>query len=167
MQKIPRNWQDSFIWLMYNSGGMLLPLVVSIILSLGLKYGFSLGSVTDGGQFAIYSAGMMITTFYYVAKPDPRRLHYMEYYVFLCLIALIVSLTLFVLAILKMNGANVDINFIEWPTIVLFIICSVITLFAVNEDCKRAIVTQNDLQSSAEAEQASLERDFDNKYKGK
>jgi hypothetical protein len=65
-----------------------------------------------------------------------------------------------------MNGATIDETYVEWPTIALFVICSIITLFAVNEDCKRSTVTQTDLRQTADSAQASLEQEFDRKYSG-
>jgi hypothetical protein len=162
MKKISQTWSDAVYWLIYNLAGIIIPVGISILAVCAMKLTFSLGAITNGGQFAIYSAAMSITTIYLIAKPYPKRLPFTEIFGLLCLLTFAAGVALFVLAILHANGMDIATWVLEWPTIALFVICAGVTFFAVVADNRRIEMGQKELRLMTQSRLDSLNKDFDN-----
>lgn len=161
MKKIPQAWSGAAYWLGYNLAGIIIPVGISILLVCAMKLTFSLSAITNGGQFAIYSAAMSITTIYLIAKPHPKRLPFTEIFGLLCLLTFAGAVALFVLAILCINGVDIATWVVEWPSIALFVICAGVTFFAVVADNRRIEMGQKELQRMNQSRLDSLNKDFD------
>lgn len=161
MKKIPRVWSEALYWLGYNLAGIIIPVVISILAVCAMKLTFSLSGITNGGQFAIYSAAMSITTIYVIAKPNPKRLPSTEIFGLLCLLTFAGAVTLFVFSILYINGVDIATWVVEWPSIALFVFSAGVTFFAVANDNRRTEMSQNELQRMNQSRIDSLNEDFD------
>lgn len=161
MKRIPQIWSEALYWLGYNLAGIIIPVVISILAVCAMKLTFSLSAITNGGQFAIYSAAMSITTIYIVAKPNPKRLPLTEAFGLLCLLTFAGAVTLFVFSILYVNGVDIATWVVEWPSIALFVFCAGVTFFAVVNDNRRTEMSQKELRSMKQRSFDSLNKDFD------
>jgi len=161
MKKIPQVWSDALYWLGYNLAGIIIPVVISILAVCAMKLTFSLSAITNGGQFAIYSAAMSITTIYVIAKPNPKRLPFTEIFGLLCLLTFAGAVALFTFSILYVNGVDIATWVVEWPSIALFVFCAGVTFFAVLNDNRRTEMSQMELQHIKQSRLDSLNEDFD------
>jgi hypothetical protein len=152
---------DAICWIIYHLAGIAIPIVISIIVSYAINLMFTLNSVTNGGQFALYSASMSFTTLYLIAKPNPKRLPFTSILALLCWIVFAFALVFFVLAVLRINGTKISEEITKWPTIILFIISAIITFISVYIDFKRIEMNQKDLLAIKESNYQSLNNKFD------
>ena len=162
MKKMPRVWSDAVLWLGYNLAGMMIPVGIGMLVVGAMKLTFSVSAVTQGGQFAVYSAAMSIAIMYLIAKPHPKRLPFGEVFGLVCFLTFAVAVALFVLAILYSNGVDVAIRFVEWPSICLFGVCVGVTFFAVVFDNRRIQMGRKDLYGMKQSRLDSLDEEFDN-----
>jgi hypothetical protein len=160
MKNIPQYWSESLAWLAYNLFGIAFPVLVSIIALAAMKRVLSVGAITQGGQFATYSAAMSIATVYLVAKPDPKRLPFTHPFCLASFAVFGVAVTFFFLAVLYANGVNIAGWIIEWPSVILFIVCAIITFLAVLFDNRRAEINRRELMGSRESAQKQLGESF-------
>ncbi len=165
MKRSSQYWIDSLYWLLYSLGGILIPVLITLIVLAALRYDASLGAVTGGGQFALYSAGLLTTTIYIITKSGQKRLPWAEIFGLLCTLLLSVAVAFFVIAVLSNNGADIAASIIEWPTVALFIASLIVTFFAVVADNRR-IMDVRRFERMKDAEQASLNKAFDKTDKG-
>ena len=162
MNRVPRALSNALCWLAYNLAGILIPVGISIIAVYAMRLTPSVSAITSGGQFAIYSAAMSVTTMYLIAKPDPRRLRFTEVFQLLCLLTFAGGIILFLLAILRGNGVEIAAWVLEWPSIALFVGCAGVTFCAVVADNRRSEMSPSELFRETESTRTSLNRDFDN-----
>lgn len=160
MKKMPQVWSDALTWLGYSLAGIIIPVAISILAMCAMQLTLSLGGITSGGQFAIYSAAMSITIMYTMAKRSPKRLPRTELFGLLCLFTFGGAIALFVFSILYINGANIATWVVEWPSIALFCVCVCVTFFAVVNDNRRTEMSQKELQGIAQSQFDSLNEDF-------
>lgn len=129
-------------WLLFSIAGFILPLIVSGLVSIGLKRSITLSLFTHGGQFALYSLSMMMSTFYLILRPDANE-RSLPFGSLLGPAAVFISvgflLPLFVLAILLSSGVSVATWLLGWPTIVLFALACVLTYLARLADNTREV----------------------------
>jgi hypothetical protein len=115
-----------------------------------------------GGQFAVSSAGLLMTTTYFVARPRSIfRLPLTEGFVLAAIVGLLCGAFFFVLATLPVSGVNIDPNFYQWPSVVLFGLALVIAFVAVGLDNQREVDQPNAVQRSNAAQRSGLEEGFD------
>ena len=65
-----RAWYDATIWLLFTAIGFLLPVAVGILAPLAFKADVTMDGVAGAGQFAISSAGLLMMTSYFIARPS-------------------------------------------------------------------------------------------------
>jgi len=166
MKRLPQYCSDSLYWLGYNLSGIAVPVLISVIALIAMELSFSVGAITSGGQFAVYSTAMSTIMIYTIAKPNPKRLPLTEVFGLLCFVTFAMSVTFFVLAVLSTNGADIASWIIEWPTISLFILCVIITFSAVMADSRRAEMSRQELMHIKENTQKQLNEAFDKTEQG-
>ena len=155
-------WYDSALWLAFTAIGFLGPVVVGTVFRLALGAGFTLEWVTGGGQFAVSSAGLLMTTMYFVARPGSNsRLPFTEVFALLFVIGLLAGITFFVLATLNLIEVPIDPRFYQWPSILLFGAALFAAFIAVGLDKTRDIEKAGYIERSTRASRESLEGEFD------
>ena len=115
----------------YNLAGIAIPLIVSILLSLALKLGFSLETITNGGQFALYSMAMLVSTHYLLTKRSTTQIRFLSGFGIIFLVLFALSLIFFCIAVLALNGQQIEKQIVQWPTVGLFFVSVIITFIAV------------------------------------
>jgi drug/metabolite transporter (DMT)-like permease len=156
MSSFPKDWYNAFIWLMYTSLGLLLP-VLGALLLVGAVSDITLGDFTDGGQFAIYTSAMLAGTLYLVAKPAQLRLGFTEGLGWLVCTGLFVAGVLFALATLSSSVEDIDRDFFRWPSIGLSIVSVGVAFSAVVLDQRRM---ETDLPERMSLEEEDLRKKF-------
>lgn len=121
-------------WLVFNLFGMLLPVGAGWLLLSAEKLPASLGTFADAGQFAIYSAGMWVTTYYLIVKPSWSRLIGTPVLGFSHLAGFTLSLLLFVLGSRLSSGADINPEFVRWPSVLLYFASAIVCFLAVAFD---------------------------------
>ena len=155
-------WYDSTIWLTFTALGFLGPVIAGIVIRLALGAGLTIEWVTGGGQFAVSSAGLLMTTMYFVARPGQNtRLPFTEVFVLLFVIGLLAGITLFALATLRIIEAPIDPRFYQWPSILLFGAALVTAYIAVGLDKTRDIENSRFLEDNTRANREDTEEAFD------
>jgi len=160
MKQLSKHWSDSLFWLACNLSGIVIPVVLGIIFSVAMKFGFSLGTITSGGQFALYSIAMLVITFHLLMKASQRRLPSTQGFGLAFLLTFFLALAAFILAVLAQNGADIAAWIIQWPTIILFVICVAVTFFAVVADNRRMERNISDFKRTYDSSATSLNDKF-------
>ena len=155
-------WYDAITWLIYTSVGFLIPVMggAAILMARGENPGIEW--FAGGGQFAVSSAGLLMTTTYFVARPRSIfRLPLTEGFVLAAIVGLLCGAFFFVLSTLAISGVNIDSNFYQWPSVILFGLALLIAFVAVGLDNQRDIDQPNAVQKSNAAQRSGLEEGFD------
>ena len=64
----PKDWKDGAEWLLYSMVGGLMPVWAGLLMFKLLKLQISLGTFTDNGEFALYSASYLTGIIYILFK---------------------------------------------------------------------------------------------------
>lgn len=156
MRSFPQAWYKAFIWLIYTSLGLLIPVLGGIVI-VGAVSDITLGDFTDGGQFAIYTSAMLVGTVYLVAKPDRFRLPFTEWFQWFAVIGLIGATLLFALATLSSSGQDIDHRFFRWPSLVLSLLSLGVAFMAVGlDECRM----ETNVRAQMRAAQEDLREGF-------
>ena len=155
-------WYDSGLWLVFTAIGFLGPVAVGIVLRWALGAGLTLEWITGGGQFAVSSAGLLMTMMYFVARPRMEsRLPFTEWFILLFIIGLLAGTIIFVLATLNLSDTPIDHRFYQWPSILLFVAALLTAFIAVGLDKTRVIDNTGFLEQSVRAKREETEEEFE------
>lgn len=133
-------WYDAFLWLLFTAIGFLFPVLGGIFTPLAFGEEASLERIAGSGQFAISSAGLLMTTSYFIARPSSlSRLPLTEWFLLASLTGLVIGTFLFAFATLNSGMPVVDPRFYEVPSIVLFAIALILAFIAVGLDNTRGL----------------------------
>ncbi len=154
--RISKHWAEALWWLAFASFGLILPIGIGQLAVAAIDT-VSFTSVTDGGQFALYTAVMLTSTLYLIAKPSTdTRLPYTEWFLWLSIPAIFASATFFTLATLKSAGVSVEEDYFRWPSVVLAIASLAMATFAVSRDAKISSIREPDLRKLEQTDQRDL-----------
>ena len=155
-------WYDAFIWLVFTALGFLVPFAVGIIVRAATGSSVTVESITEGGQFAVSGAGLLMTTCYFVARPGSlSRLPLTEWFFLVSVTGLISGIVIFILATLAVTGFDIDPKFYQWPSVVLFVLALVLAFIAVGLDKEREIDAPGFLEENTLAHRKQTEESFD------
>ena len=158
-------WYDAWIWLAFTILGFMGPLMIGLVVRAASGSDIDLQWLAGAGQFAMSSAGLLMTTAYFVARPGSfSRLPLTEWFMISSFVGLLISVTLFILATLESGGLPIDSRFYLIPSIVLFGIALVIAFVAVGLDRNREIDDPGFLERNRRTEQAKIEDGFDSTF---
>ena len=160
MKKLSSELGDALNWLSYNVIGIMIPVLASMLFSVAMGLGFSLNTITHGGQFALYSVAMLVTTHYLLTKPTRKRLPGTRFIGIAFCVALSFAVVMFSIAIVAQNGLEIQMWTIEWPSIVLFAICLAIAFYAFLSDKEREM-SGSKYRSMTASSQIDLTKNFD------
>ena len=164
---ISRAWYDAVLWLLFTAVGFLLPVVGGILVPLAFGAAATMEGIAGAGQFAISSAGLLMTTSYFVARPNSlTRLPLTEWFSLVSVIGLVIGAILFVLATLHTNGVDVKADFYVVPSIVLFAIALIVAFVAVGLDKMRDVKKSTFLDEQRQSEFDKTERGFEDTFNG-
>lgn len=130
-------WINAAIWLGYSLVGLLLPVGFGVIVLGAMELDITVEALTGAGQFAIYSVAMWITAYYLLTKRS--RLFLLPASDLLgltCLIGAAFAVLLFVLATVSSNGADLNNEFFQWPSVALFLASAISGFITVGLDNK-------------------------------
>ena len=155
-------WYDASLWVAFTAIGFLGPVAVGMFFHLALGAGVTLQWMTGGGQFAVSSAGLLLTTLYLVARPGlTSRLPFTEIFVLVFIIEFLGGITFFVLATLHLNEFSIDPHYYQWPSIALFGVALVTAFTAVGLDKTRDVEKAGFLEESKRIQREEFEDDFE------
>ena len=133
-------WYDAWIWLVFTILGFMGPLLLGLFVRAAAGGKIDIEWLAGGGQFAMSSAGLLMTTAYFVARPGSiARLPLTEWFMISSFVGLLLSVALFILATLDVGITDVDSRFYLVPSMVLFLVALVIAFVAVGLDRTREI----------------------------
>lgn len=133
-------WYDALMWLLFTALGFLFPVLGGIFVPLAFGEEASLHRIAGAGQFAIASAGLLMTTSYFLAKPSSlSRLPLTEWFWLASLTGLVIGTFLFAFAIFNADKSVVNPKFYEIPSLVLFAIALSLAFIAVGLDNTRGL----------------------------
>ncbi len=156
------NWYDAVIWASFTIIGFLGPVVVGLGIRIANGTGVTLESIAGQGQFAVSSAGLLLTTSYFVARPGSlARLPLTEWFMLSSIAGLVLGIFFFVLATLTLSGDMINTQFYLVPSIVLFAVAFVIAFIAVGLDRARDITEPRYLEENTRAQREQIEESFD------
>ena len=159
-------WRDTALWLTLTVSGFLGPVGIGIVVRSALGKALTLEWVTGGGYFAVSSAGLLMTTLYFVARPGlTSRLPFTEGFISFFVIQFFVGITLFVLATLHPIEDALNPTFYQWPSIVLFCVALLTASTAVALDKTRDIENTDFLKVTTQAQRKDIEEDFDETFR--
>ena len=162
-----RAWYDATIWLLFTAIGFLLPVAVGILAPLAFKADVTMDGVAGAGQFAISSAGLLMMTSYFIARPSSlSRLPLTEWFALASVTGLVIGTVLFVLATLDTSGVTVDSRFYIVPSIILFGIALIVAFIAVGLDKTRDIESSTFLDEQRQSDLNQIGRDLDDTFGG-
>ena len=155
-------WYDAFIWLAFTMFGFLGPLACGAFVGVATGAEITWEWVVGGGQFAVSSAGLLMTTAYFVARPGSiSRLPLTEWFMLVSILGLVLGIVLFVLATLDRGGAEIESLLYQVPSVLLFGMALCIAFVAVGLDRTRDIEVPGFLEQNTKAERERVDEDFD------
>ena len=161
----PPAWRDASWWLLYTLLGFSAPTAIGISVWAAIGEPISITRVAGGGQFAISSTGLLMTTYYFVARPSPfTRLPLTEWFLAVSLIGLIIGIVLFMFAVLSIGGVKIDPTFYQWPSVGLFVVSLLLAFIAVGLDRTREIEEPGLVGTAHQTEQRRIEDEFDQTF---
>ena len=136
------NLYSAVVWLVYTLVGLGFAVGAGGMATL-LARSYTYGDLTDGGQFAVFTASMLVGTYYVVHKPTSLRLPGAEWFGVLSLIGLVFAALVVAFATLQANGVEINgepVNpqVFRWPSIGLFSASVVMAFIAVWLDNERS-----------------------------
>ena len=156
------SWYDAAIWLAFTALGFLGPLAVGVLVGLATGANVTWEWIAGGGQFAVSSAGLLMTTAYFLARPGSiSRLPLTELFMLISIVGLILGIVLFVLATLNRGGIEIDSAFYQVPSIVLFVAALCIAFVAVGLDRTRDIEDPGFLERGTRDDRRKIDEGFD------
>lgn len=154
-------WYDAWIWLVFTILGFMGPLMLGLLVRAATGGSINAEWLAGGGQFAMASAGLLMTTAYFVARPGSlSRLPLTEWFMISSFVGLLLSVTLFILATLDIGATDVDARFYLIPSIGLFVVALVIAFVAVGLDRTREINDPGFLERHRRADREKIEDSF-------
>ena len=162
-----RAWYDAVLWLLFTAIGFLLPVAGGILAPLAFGKAATMDGIAGAGQFAISSAGLLMTTSYFIARPNSlARLPLTEWFSLASVTGLVVGVFLFVLATLHTSGVSVNPTFYVIPSIVLFAIALFVAFVAVGLDKARDIGDSGFIDRRRRTEFEEIGRGFEETFNG-
>ena len=162
-----RAWYDAGLWLMFTAVGFLLPVLGGILVPLAFGVTATMDGIAGAGQFAISGAGLLMTTSYFIARPNSlARLPLTEWFSLVSVSGLVIGAMLFVLATLHTNGVDVKPSFYVVPSIVLFAIALIVAFVAVGLDKITNIEKSTFMDQQRRSDRNELDRGFDDTFSG-
>ena len=157
--------RDTFWWALYTLLGFVAPLLLSIGVRKAVGAEITLGWIAGTGQFALSSAGLLMTTYYFVARPwTLTKLPMTEWFLFSSVIGLIAGIALYLLATLNVSGIKIDTTFLYWPSIGLFVATLMVAVAAVAMDRKRENLSSVLVGQAHNEEFENMETAFDETF---
>ena len=158
-------WRDAGVWFIFTTLGFLLPAFIGILFHSASGNSVTLEWIAGRGQFAVSSAGLLMTTSYFVARPSSIiRLPYTEWFLVSAIIGLVLGVSLYSLAALASGGTEIKSNYYVLPSIGLFAVALLIAFIAVGLDRKRDFDEPGFLESGIKAEQSKTEEEFNRTF---
>ena len=132
-------WYDAIVWFCYTVLGLFVTVIIGGLAAAATGR-FELGAFTDGGQFGVYTAGMLVSIQYIVHRPNPLKLPSTEWFGFWIVLLLFLSASIVVLASLAVHDLDIDKAWLRLPGIGLFILSMALAFVAVGLDNVRTQV---------------------------
>ena len=85
MQRITGAWYDAGVWLLFSVVGLLLTAGIAGLASAAAHH-LALRDFTDGGQFAVYTAGILVGTAFLLVRPNKPPIPRAELFLLLILV---------------------------------------------------------------------------------
>ena len=154
-------WYDANIWFVFTILGFMGPLLLGLLVRAAIEGKVEVGWIAGEGQFAMSSAGLLMATAYFVARPGSiSRLPLTEWFMIVSFVGLLLSVTLFILATLDAGLIEIDSRFYVFPSIGLFVVALGTAFFAVGFDRTREINDPGFLNRGRRADQQNMEDSF-------
>jgi len=144
------------IWFVYTVLGILIPAGIGALFIAALNR-LAVSDFTDGGQFGIYSAGLLISTLFLIAKPTSLRLPRTEWLLWFVILGFSFATLFFALGRLYVKGEDVNAAIFRFPSVALFVLSLFAALYAVVNDQLRS---QPDPIRARQTEQDQLKDEF-------
>lgn len=162
--RIP-GWYDACIWLAFTVIGFVGPVAVGVFVRTALGGDFGIDWVAGQGQFAVSSAGLLMTTAYFVARPGSfSRLPLTEWFMLSSVVGLVAGIALFILPTLTLAKTPTAPIFYEVPSIILFLLALALAFIAVGLDRTREITESDFLKRNQSADRAKIDDAFDSTF---
>ena len=160
-------WRDAGWWLAFTAVGFVAPVLIGMLVRWSIGAQVNLDWVAGGGQFALSSAGLLMTAYYFVARPSPiPRMPHTGWFLLFSLICLLLVATFVFLATLDNSERMVDQRFYQWPSIGLFVATLIIVFIAVGVDNTRQVDEPGFLEENLEGARATLADEFEATFSG-
>ena len=131
-------WRDASWWLLFTVTGFLLPVLLGGISGRATGADINMEWLAGDGQFALSSAGLLMTTCYFLSKPSPvYRMWQTRWFLFVSLLGLAIVTYFVIMATLKNSGISVDPRYYQLPSILCFGVALIIAFVAVGLDNTR------------------------------
>jgi len=157
MKGLDAHWTDATEWLVYTLLGMLGPVAFSAFLILAQDKPLSLGGFTNGGQFAIYSLAMWITTYRLILRQSPVPIPFHRFLGFILFLGILFSFAIFTVGSLYSHSVAVQPDYVQLPSIGAFVVSSVVSFVIVALDSQR---TELDLREERSEDLAQLKQEL-------
>ncbi len=144
MDTSPTPMYSTVLWLTYTVVGLSISVILGTITGVAVSSStLTLSNFTANGQFAVYTAGMVVSTYYLVHKPAAFRLPYTEWFGIVSLVALTFTLAFIAVATLvaakyQVNGKPINQDLYQVPSIILFAVSLAVAFYAVLLDNRRS-----------------------------
>lgn len=149
-----RTYYPTAVWLAFTVVGLAISTFASVVTAIAIGE-LSMGVVADGGQFAVYTFGMVFSTFFVLNRPDQGKLPFSELFTLGSILVLLCATAFVVVITLEANqtqaqtfGINPEV--FRWPSIGLFGVAAIVGTIAFRLDQQRLSVDPRKGQKTAE-----------------
>ena len=129
------DWRDAAWWFGFTLAGFFAPGFIGGFVAWAVGTNLNIDWFAGDGQFAFASAGLLMTTCYFVTRPSGVfRMWHARWFLFTSLLALLVVICFVVLATLDKSDIAVKPQSFRWPSVIFFAIALVMAFVAVALD---------------------------------
>ena len=154
-----RTYYPTAVWLAFTLVGLAIGTFASVFTALAIDE-LSLGVVADGGQFAVYTFGMLFSTLFLLNRPGEGKLPFSEWFTLGSVVVLLCATAFVILTTLQANqtadqAININPEVFRWPSIGLFSAAALVGAIAFQLDEQRIRVAPREDLKKEEEELAS------------
>ena len=144
MERIRRvDWRDAVWWFVFTAAGSLAPGFFGGFIAWAVGPRPDIDWFAGDGQFAFASAGLLMTTCYFVTRPSGIfRMWHARWFLFASLLALLVVVAFVTLVTLDKSDITVNPHFYRWPSVIFFAITLIMAFTAVVLDNTQKITVR-------------------------
>ncbi|GEM_PF-6559139 len=157
-------WYLARVWLAYTALGFIFSAGLGSYMVAAIA-GITLGDLTNGGQFALYSASLLVGAQYLINRPANPRIKGTEWFGLITIFGVGLAMAFFALGTLYTKTKIGDVAYFQLPSVVLFVFSLLIAFIAVGLDFRAKEIFENRATEGQQLQQVDILRTSEERVK--